>query len=61
MTRSITLKAAAAGAWLAHAGAAFAHEGHGLAGDHWHATDSFGLLLVGALAALAVWLSRGGQ
>jgi hypothetical protein len=22
---------------------------------HWHATDTFGLLLVGALAALAIW------
>ena len=40
---------------------AFAHEGHGLAGSHWHASDTFGLLLVAALAALAVWLSRGGR
>jgi hypothetical protein len=35
-----------------------AHGGHGLKGTHWHATDTFGLLLVGALAALAIWLSR---
>ena len=40
---------------------AFAHEGHGLAGSHWHATDTFGLLLVGGLAALAVWFTRGGR
>ena len=40
---------------------AFAHDGHGLPGTHWHASDTFGLLLVGALAALAVWLSRGGR
>jgi len=38
-----------------------AHGGHGLQGAHWHATDTFGLLLVGGLAALAIWLSRGGR
>ena len=38
---------------------ALAHEGHGAATPfHWHATDTFGLLLAGALAALAWWLSR---
>jgi len=38
---------------------AFAHEGHGAPAPlHWHATDTFGLLLVGALAAIALWLSR---
>jgi len=40
---------------------AFAHEGHGLAGSHWHATDTVGLLLAAGLAALAIWLSRGGK
>ncbi|MBA2964917.1 MULTISPECIES: hypothetical protein [Ramlibacter] len=40
---------------------ALAHDGHGLAGSHWHATDSAGLLLVAALAALALWFSRGGK
>ncbi|WP_167772861.1 hypothetical protein [Ramlibacter humi] len=40
---------------------ALAHEGHGLMGPHWHATDTFGLLLVGGLAALVVWFSRGGE
>ena len=41
------------------AGAAnvLAHGGHGLEGAHWHATDTFGLLLVGGLAAWAIWLS----
>ena len=28
---------------------------------HWHATDTFGLLVVGGLAALAIWLSGGGK
>ncbi|WP_161799012.1 hypothetical protein [Caenimonas sp. SL110] len=38
---------------------AFAHSGHGAhAALHWHATDTFGLLVVGSLAAAAVWLAR---
>jgi hypothetical protein len=40
-------------------GAARAHEGHGLPGAaHWHATDTFGLVLVVALGAAAVAWSR---
>ena len=35
-----------------------AHEGHGLGGGaHWHATDTFGLALVVAVAVLA-WATR---
>jgi hypothetical protein len=38
---------------------ALAHEGHGLPGaSHWHATDTLGLLLVGAVAAAAAWWLR---
>jgi hypothetical protein len=40
---------------------ALAHEGHGLHGPHWHATDAWGFVAVGALVMLAVWLSRGGK
>lgn len=36
----------------------FAHDGHGLAGTHWHATDVWGFVVVGGLAAAAVWVSR---
>ncbi len=40
---------------------ALAHDGHGLTGGHWHATDAWGLVgLVMALAA-AVSLTRGGK
>ena len=42
-------------------GAVFAHDGHGLSGSHWHASDTWGFLTVGALVALAVWLSRHGK
>ena len=42
---------------------AWAHGGHGAISEwHWHATDSVGFLLVGGLAALAIWWSsRGGK
>lgn len=35
-----------------------AHDGHGLFGSHWHATDVLGFVVVGGLIALAVWLSK---
>lgn len=44
---------------LAASTTALAHDGHGLAGSHWHATDVHGFVLVAVLAAIAVWLSRG--
>jgi Co/Zn/Cd efflux system component len=37
---------------------AWAHEGHGLGGTHWHATDALGFVGVVALAALGWWLGR---
>ncbi len=36
-------------------GWACAHEGHGLAGAHWHASDLFGLALALAAGAGMVW------
>lgn len=40
---------------------AFAHDGHGLAGSHWHTTDVWGFVALGGMIALAIWLSRGGK
>ena len=37
---------------------AFAHDGHGLFGSHWHPTDTLGFVAVAGLIALAVWLSK---
>ncbi len=53
----------AATAALAVTAPALAHGGHGAATEwHWHASDTFGFLLVGGLAALAIWWSsRGGK
>lgn len=47
------------------AGAVWAHEGHGMSAamstTHWHATDTWGFVVVAALTALAIWMSRGGK
>ena len=51
----------AAGGLFMLANRAFAHEGHGLSGSHWHASDTWGFVAVGGLLALAIWLSRGGK
>jgi hypothetical protein len=45
---------------LAANGLALAHDGHGMQGGHWHATDLLGLVVGLAVAAL-VWRSRGGE
>lgn len=40
------------------ASAGWAHEGHGLSGSHWHATDVFGFALALAVGALMWWWSK---
>ena len=35
-----------------------AHEGHGLFGSHWHATDVLGFVGAAAAVAVAIWLSK---
>ena len=37
---------------LAANATAWAHEGHGMEGSHWHATDVWGLLALAAAVAL---------
>ena len=49
----------AASALLAASAAAWAHDGHAMAGSHWHATDVAGFALVAVLAGLAIFFSRG--
>ena len=54
-----TLLRMAAALTAGSAGAALAHTGHGLqAASHWHASDTFGVLLVAGMAAAALWISR---
>jgi hypothetical protein len=40
---------------------AFSHEGHGLQGVHWHASDAGSFVALAVAIAVAVWLSRGGK
>ncbi len=49
-------RAAVALTLLAANGLALAHEGHGMDGSHWHATDLLGLLVGLGVAALT-WRS----
>jgi hypothetical protein len=48
-------------ALLSASSLAFAHDDHGLQGSHWHATDVWGFVALGAAIAVALWLSRGGR
>jgi len=56
-----TPKSIAACAAAASAGAAFAHEGHGLFGPHWHATDVWGFVALALVVGTALWWHRGGK
>ncbi len=38
---------------------ALAHDGHGLQGSHWHASDTWGFVLLGAVLAVVLWARRG--
>lgn len=35
-----------------------AHDGHGLPGAHWHATDVLGFVAVAAVVAAMIWFGR---
>ena len=53
------LKIIAAYAIPTWATATFAHDGHAMAGSHWHATDVWGFLSMAAVLAVGIWLSGG--
>ena len=46
---------------LSSSSLALAHDDHGLRGSHWHVTDVWGFVALGAAIAVALWLSRGGR
>jgi hypothetical protein len=43
---------------LTNTSLAMAHDGHGQGTMHWHATDVWGFVAVGVVAALIFWLRR---
>jgi len=53
------LKTIAACAIPTWATATFVHDGHAMAGSHWHATDVWGFMAMAAVLALGIWLSGG--
>jgi len=53
------MKALFATVTLASATLAQAHSGHGPTGVHWHATDAWGLVALGATFAAILWMRRG--
>ena len=53
-----TLRCTLATAALLSPALALAHSGHGMEGPHWHATDAFGLVVLAAVFAAAVWWAR---
>jgi Na+/proline symporter len=55
MERRMTKRTSVAIVSLLAAGVAAAHEGHGIAGPHWHASDLFGLGLAFAIWAGLFW------
>lgn len=61
MNKSITLKLIAAQAVFMPTKVLFAHDGHGLQGAHWHASDATGFVVLIGIIAVTVWLSRGGK
>lgn len=60
MKKFSTLKMAVAALAATAATSIFAHDGHGLTGAHWHTSDAWGFAVAG-LAALGIWLTRGGK
>ena len=53
LTKSLLTTALASSALAAQA-----HEGHGLFGSHWHATDALGFVAAAALVVVAIWMFR---
>ena len=56
--RTPSLPACLTAALAALSSAAHAHEGHGLLGTHWHATDVLGFVAVAAAVGAAIWFTR---
>jgi len=45
-------------ALLTGADTLLAHEGHGMTGAHWHATDLWGFVAMAVLVGVVIWQSR---
>jgi hypothetical protein len=61
MNKLFTIKLIAIQAIITPATSIFAHDGHGLQGSHWHASDTFGFVILAAAIGLTLWFGRGGK
>ncbi|TAG32563.1 MAG: hypothetical protein EAZ34_10135 [Polaromonas sp.] len=61
MKKSIALKTIASSVGVLCHSTIFAHDGHGLSGAHWHATDTWGLVLALAVAVCIIAAWPGGR
>jgi predicted alpha/beta hydrolase len=61
MNKSTTIKLIAIQALITSATSIFAHDGHELQGSHWHASDTFGFVILAAAIGLTLWFGRGGE
>jgi hypothetical protein len=61
MNKLFTIKLIAIQAITTPATSIFAHDRHGLEGSHWHASDTFGFVILAAAIGLTLWFGRGGK
>jgi hypothetical protein len=61
MNKSFTIKLIAIQTIISPYTSIFAHDGHGLQGSHWHASDTFGFAILAAAIGLTLWFGRGGK
>jgi hypothetical protein len=61
MNKSLTIKLIAIQALITPSTVIFAHDEHGLQGSHWHASDTFGFVILAAAIGLTLWFGRGGK
>jgi hypothetical protein len=61
MNKYLTIKLIAAQAIISPTTSIFAHDEHGFFGSHWHASDTFGFVILAAAIGLTLWSGRGGK
>lgn len=61
MKKSFAIKLVAINSIITPASVLLAHDGHGLAGSHWHASDVVGFALLAVAIGISLWFGRGGK
>lgn len=59
MNKSFAIKLIAIQTIITPARVLFAHDGHGLEGSHWHASDVVGFGLLVVAIGISLWFGRG--